>query len=100
MNIGNYDKAEVLAALYNNATVQGMGFIKTKSGKMTKDEAADILGRSQTKYFGYLKCRVMKISLATDDLDTRLYNRDNGKGAAERAIEALAKKKKHTKYND
>jgi hypothetical protein len=39
MNIANYDKAEVLAALYNNATVKVMGIFQAESGEMTKDEA-------------------------------------------------------------
>lgn len=92
MNIANYDKAEVLAALYNNAKVQGLGFLQAESGDMTKDEAAKILEESHDKYFDYLKGRVMKISLAKDEVETWLYNRDNGNYAAERVIGALAKK--------
>jgi hypothetical protein len=92
MNIANYDKAEVLAALYNNATVKGMGIFQAESGEMTKEEAAKILEESHDKYFDYLKGRVMKISLANDGLETWLYNRDNGSGSAERVIGALAKK--------
>lgn len=37
----------------------------------------------------YLAGRVMKISLKEDEVDTFLYNRDNGKDAAEKIIEAL-----------
>ena len=95
MNIANYDKAEVLAALYNNAKVQGFGFFQAQSGEMTKDEAAKILEESPDKYFDYLKGRVMKISLFKDDVETRLYNRDNGDGAAERVISGLAEKEAH-----
>lgn len=90
MNIENYNKAEVLAALYNNATVQGVGIFQAESGEMTKDEASTIFEDSQDKYFDYLKGRVMKISLAKDKVETWLYNRDNGDGAAERIIGALA----------
>lgn len=37
-------------------------------------------------YFDYLQGRVMKVDLAGDELDPRLYDRDNGEGAARRAI--------------
>jgi hypothetical protein len=40
-------------------------------------------------YFDYLHGRVMKIGLNTDDLEERLYDRDNGQGAAERALASL-----------
>ncbi len=90
MNIANFDKAEVLAALYNNATVRGWS--EADLSEMTKDEAAKILEESHDKYFDYLKGRVMKISLAKDEVETRLYNRDNGHGAAEDVLEWLAKK--------
>ncbi len=92
MNKIKTNKAEVLAALYNNAKAQGLGFLQAESGDMTKDEAAKILEESHDKYFDYLKGRVMKISLAKDEVETWLYNRDNGNGAAERVIGVLAKK--------
>ena len=53
---------------------------------MTEAEAQELLDSGQT-YFDYLKGRVMKIDLSGDsELDPRLYDRDNGAGAAERAI--------------
>jgi|TARA_R110000851_G_scaffold308922_2_gene468112 hypothetical protein len=91
MNIENYDKAEVLAALYNNAKVLGMGILQAESGDMSKDEAAKILEDTPEKYFDYLKGRVMKISLEKDEVSTFLYNRDNGEGAAESVVDALGK---------
>jgi hypothetical protein len=42
-----------------------------------------------TRYFDYLQGRVMKVSLEGDELDARLYDRDNGEGAAAEAISAL-----------
>jgi hypothetical protein len=89
MDISNFDKASVLATLYNHSKVQGMGIFQAESGEMTKEEAQKLLDESEDKYFDYLKGKVMKISLADDQLDTRLYNRDNGAGAAERAIAKL-----------
>ena len=83
-------KAAVLAALYNAAKPQGMGFLHYHPTLMTEEEAATILV-SGTTYFDYLRGRVMKIDLSHDveSLNTSLYNRDNGPGAAERAIAAL-----------
>ena len=83
MNIKQLNKAEVLAALYNNAKVQGMGIFQAVPGDMTIEEATEILDDSHAKYFDYLKGRVMKISLDKDEVETFLYNRDNGDGAAE-----------------
>lgn len=81
------DKAEVLAALYNNSQPLGMGFIHYTPEDMTKEEAAKILA-TQTS-FDYLKGRVMKIDLDSDELHTHLYNRDNGENAAELALADL-----------
>ena len=89
MKIEGLNKAEVLAALYNNAKVQGMGFLQADNKQMTTEEAKTILDESDDKYFDYLKGRVMKIRIAGDEIDTRLYNRDNGDGAAERVISKL-----------
>lgn len=89
MNISNYNKAEVLAALYNNAIVMGLGFLHADVSEMSVKEAEYLLDKSTNKYFDYVKGRVMKVNLAKDELDTRMYNRDNGKGAAERIIEKL-----------
>lgn len=89
MNISNLNHAEVLAALYNNAKVQGLGFLQAEKGDMTKEEAQKILDETPDKYFDYLKGRVMKIQIKGDELNPRLYDRDNGDGAAERAISKL-----------
>lgn len=89
MDISKYNKAEVLAALYNNSKPQGFGFMQSSPLDMTKSEAEELL--SQSTYFDYLQGRVMKICLEPDttELDTRLYNQDNGHKAAERAIESI-----------
>lgn len=92
MNIKGLNKGEVLAALYNNAKVLGMGFLQADNKVMTAEEANRILLENPYKDFDYLKGRVMKISLEKDEVDTRLYNRDNGDGAAERVILKLFQK--------
>lgn len=92
MNISGLDKAEVLAALYNGSRQQGMGFLD-RSGQegMTVDHARGEL--SVRTRFDYLNGRVMKVDLSGDELNTWLYNRDNGDGAAERIIESLRHEK-------
>lgn len=90
MNIGDLNKASVLAALYNNSKVQGRGILQAINKPMSESEAEELL--TQDTYFDYLHGKVMKIDLSRDELDTRLYNRDNGNGAAERVIEELRKR--------
>lgn len=81
-------KAKVLAALYNAARPQGMGFLHYDSTPMTEDQAQEIIN-SGMLYFDYLKGRVMKISLEDEMIDIRLYDRDNGNGCAELVIHQL-----------
>lgn len=87
IDIKSVSKAKVLAALYNASRPQGMGFMHFKPEPMTEAEAADLL--THGSYFDYLKGRVMKVDLSGDTLETRLYDRDNGEGAAERAIKHI-----------
>lgn len=87
INISGLDKAEVLAALYNNSKAQGMGWLHFDAAPMTANEARELL--KESTYFDYLKGRVMKVRLNSDVLDTWGYDRDNGEGAAQRAIQHL-----------
>lgn len=90
VDIKGLNKAEVLAALYNNSKPQGLGFLHFDAKDMTVAEAEELL--KQTTYFDYLKGRVMKVDLSHDDsFEERLYDRDNGNGAAEKAISSLRK---------
>lgn len=84
INLEGMDKAEVLAVLYNASKPQGMGFMQYNPAPMTVEEARQLL--EQSTYFDYLCGRVMKIDLSGDVLDTWGYDRDNGVGAAEKAI--------------
>jgi len=88
INLDGLDKADVLAVLYNSSKPLGLGFMQYDSKPMNKEEAQTILD-SGRNYFDYLKGRVMKVDLSRNTLDTRLYDRDNGQGAAESAISAL-----------
>ena len=90
MNISHLRKAAVLAALYNGSKPQGLGVFQFDPTPMTEEEAQAILNQKATStYFDYLKGRVMKINLGGDELDTRLYNRDNGEGKAESILAKL-----------
>lgn len=87
VNIKGLDKAAVLAVLYNASKPQMMGFMHYDPTPMTIEEARKLLGRGDS--FDYLKGRVMKIDLSRNELDTWGYDRDNGPGAAQMAIESL-----------
>jgi len=85
IDLKNRNKAEVLSTLYNNSKPQGMGFLGFTPEDMTEQEAQDLLDTGQT-YFDYLKGRIMKIDLSGDEMRTAMYDRDNGQGAAKRAL--------------
>ena len=103
ISIKGLDKAAVLAALYNASHPLRMGFLHYDPKPMTIEEAREMIGAGDDTtqafgkfvhgdrqlYFDYLKGRVMKVDLSGDELDPRLYDRDNGQGAAARAIAAL-----------
>jgi len=78
--------AEVLAALYNHASPQGICFIHYDTTPMTVEEAQEIIDARGDTYFDYLKGRVMKVDVSARPLYLGLYDRDNGAGAGERAI--------------
>ena len=90
IDISKLDKPKVLAALYNASHPQGMGFIHYDPTPMTEHDACMLLSR-QT-YFDYVNGRVMKVDLSGTEFDPRLYDRDNGEGAALWAIEHLLQK--------
>ena len=85
IDISKKDKAEVLAALYNASHPLGFGRLLYDPNPMSIEEARMFL--QETMEFDYLKGRVMKIDLTGNLLETSLYDRDNGEGAAEKVIE-------------
>jgi len=97
IDISKMDKADVLAALYNNSRPLGMGYLHFDPTPMTRDEASVLLKEQEhttynggkSIYFDYLKGRVMKVELATNSLDPWGYDRDNGEGAAGCALAHL-----------
>ncbi len=84
-------KPAALAALYNSSRPLGMGFLHAKSADMTEAEASELL--SETQRFDYLHGRVMKCDFSSDELNLRLYDRDNGQGAGYEALKSILTKK-------
>ena len=82
IDISGMDKAEVLQKLHAASFQQGMGVLH-KDG-LTYEQAQELI--KQDPRFDYLHGRVMKVDLSGDTLDPRLYDRDNGEGAAARAL--------------
>jgi hypothetical protein len=87
ISIAGFDKAKVLAALYNSARPQGLGFLQYKPEPMTDDQARALLADNNS--FDYIKGRPMKITIGGDELDAQVYDDYNGKGAAAAAIEKI-----------
>lgn len=97
VNTTGLSRGHVLAALYNASKPQGLGFLQYDPTPMTIDSAEVFLSECQHDdnfYFDYLKGRVMKVDLRDHEgFEEFLYDRDNGPGAADRAIKALRKAK-------
>jgi len=96
ISLKGLNKAAVLAVLYNNSRVQGLGILQARDGKMTVEDAQKLIDQCDARgfgkrqiYFDYLHGKVMKVNLTTDELDPWLYDRDNGPGAAARAIDSI-----------
>jgi len=88
VNIEGLNKADVLATLYNNSKILGMGFLQSRDGIMTRDDAAALL--KEHGCFDYLYGKVMKLDLLSDiEFDEWGYDRDNGEGKAQRLVDLL-----------
>ncbi len=88
VDIKGLDKARVLKALYEHSHVQGSGFLQAVPDGVVTVEHCEMLLGSQT-YFDYLHGRVMKVDLSGAEFDERLYDRDCGEGAAQRAVDSI-----------
>lgn len=98
IDISNVRSCDVLAALYNFSKPLGYGHLQYEEGDMTPEEAQRLLDMKRSTYFDYLKGRVMKVDVAGPELDPRLYDRDNGPGAAQKALVSLVPKKPRTAW--
>ena len=94
IDISKMSKAEVLMRLYNggfNDVNHGpfAGALQRLVPPMTLEEATAIIEESGSNlYFDYVAGKALKVDLSSDTLDPRLYDRDNGRGAAARALGA------------
>ncbi len=86
VRLNNVTREAALAALFNRAKPQGLGTLQyDKSHVMTENEARFVLMNGD--YVDYLEGRVIKVDFKNpDEIDTTLYDRDNGKDAGEAAV--------------
>jgi hypothetical protein len=89
LDIRGIDKARVLKALFNHSTfISPVAQLTGQTrGNLSTEEARDTLAsQGPYLYFDYLFGRLLKVDLSSDDINLRLYDRDNGVGAGEWAI--------------
>ena len=93
INIEGIDKAQLLAALWNASQPLGMGFMDPRSGgEMSVEQAQEVINQTPHLYFDYVWGRVMKVNLATLEMDPWLYDRDNGEGSAALVVRSLVER--------
>ena len=93
INIKGLKKEDILATLYNHAKPKGLGFLHATGENIDSNIAKKYL-KQYSGCFDYLNGRVLKITFFEnkDEINTSLYNRDNGANLAEKLIEELRKK--------
>ena len=91
VNIEGIDRAKLVQELYKNAKSPGNGATIRSSEELPLDVAKDLVGKDMD----YVAGRVMKIEVPraseSNELDTFLYNRDNGENAAEKVVSSINK---------
>ena len=87
------DRYEVLCALYNKSKPLGLGMLHFVPGPLVLEEAHELLDGYE--YADYVKGRVIKVKLPeyAESFNPYLYDRDNGEGAALRALQEYVKQK-------
>lgn len=88
VSIKGKSKAKVLKALYDHSHIQGLGFLQAVPDRTVTVEHCEKLLK-ETTYFDYLYGKVLKVDLSGDEFDERLYDRDCGEGAAQRAVDSV-----------
>lgn len=89
ISIKGMDKAVVLKALYDHSHCQGMSFLGAMelNHPFNIEDARKVLERST--YVDYCYGHVIKVDFSGDEFDERLYDRDCGPGAAQRAVDSI-----------
>lgn len=92
VSISGLDKADVLRSLFNNSHPQGLGKYNPRSmSDMSIERAREYT--ATTLKFDYVDGRILKVDISKNELDTRLYDRDNGENAGLNAIQSLIQRK-------
>ena len=100
VSIKDIPKVDVLMALWKASRMQGMSFIAyLQTGDLTRKAAEEYIelarrtnpDGTESIYFDYLNGKVIKVDIGQDEFDPRLYDRDNGENAAQRAIDGIQK---------
>jgi hypothetical protein len=90
INVKGIDRAILLAELYNGTQPLGMGVLRD-IGSMSADLARELLGGREIDV-DYFCGRPIKVTIRNDEFDPRLYDRDAGEGAAQRAVNRALEK--------
>lgn len=88
ISIEGLDKARVLQALHGASRSQGLSVIHDK-GAIDIRRAEELTIDGAVSDFDYVDGRVIKCDIGGDAFDPWLFDRDNGEGAAKRAIDKL-----------
>ena len=100
IDIKGLSKAQVLHALWHASKAQGLSFLGLSGGSFTLEDAQEVVDNQPCLYFDYVAGHVIKCDLSKDEFDERLFDRDNGDGAAATAIENLRKGNTSSNEND
>lgn len=92
VDIKNLDKAEVLLALWKHSRQLGLSFLG-ENGMFGIESARIVVENTPELYFDYVCGHVIKCDLKEDTFDPWRYDRDNGPGKAQEAINELRKEK-------
>lgn len=105
VDISGLNKAEVLKTLWDNSKSLGMSVLGMshefrmwyqlemiaggKGDKIPLEFAEKGIQSNPTLHFDYFEGRVIKCDISGDTFDSTLYDRDNGEGSAQAAIDKL-----------
>ena len=87
VKIKGLDKAEVLKALYNNTHAKRTAGGEKMPEKITAETCRELL--SEGAAFPYLFGSVIGVDLSGDEIVEYVYDREYGKGAAQRAVDSV-----------